>query len=61
VQVNHIAKIFETWTIDPSLCRIILCWLERLAEDDPIPIDNLPDEYAMLHTTQDAIGEDSIV
>jgi hypothetical protein len=32
-----------------------------LADDDPVPIDNLPDEYEMLQTTQDAIGEDSMM
>jgi hypothetical protein len=32
-----------------------------VADDDPVPIDNLPDEYAMLKTTQEAIGEDSMM
>jgi hypothetical protein len=56
-----IAKTFETWTIDSSLCQIILSWLVRLAEDKAVPIDNLPDAYAMLRTTQGTIGEDSII
>jgi hypothetical protein len=56
-----IAKTFETWSIDPSLRRIILCWMARLADAEPVPIDNLPDEYAMLRTTQATIGADSMM
>jgi hypothetical protein len=32
-----------------------------LADFPAIPLDNLPDEYAMLKTTQDTIGVDSIL
>jgi hypothetical protein len=56
-----IAKTFETWSIDPSLPRLFLYWLARLSDTNPIPIDNLSDEYLMLRTTQEAIGEDSIL
>jgi hypothetical protein len=57
---STIAKTFETWSIDPSLRRLVLHRLARVSDSAPIPLDNLPDEYAMLHTTQETIGEDSL-
>jgi hypothetical protein len=52
----------DTWSIDPLLRRLVLyCWLARLSDDSPIPLDNLGDEYSMLGTTQEAIGDDSIL
>jgi hypothetical protein len=56
-----IAKTFDTGTIDPSLRRLVLYWLARLSDASPILLDNLGDEYSMLQTTQEAIGEDSIL
>jgi hypothetical protein len=55
------AKTFDTWNVDISLCRLVLCWLACLSDSKPIPLDNLPDEHEMLQTTQDTIGEDSIL
>jgi hypothetical protein len=55
------AQTFETWSLDPSLRRLILYWLARLTDSPAIPLDNLPDEYAMLKTTQETIGVDSIL
>jgi hypothetical protein len=56
-----IAKTFETWNLDPSLRRLVLYWLACLSDANPIPLDNLSDEYLMLRTTQETIGEDSIL
>jgi hypothetical protein len=56
-----IAKTMDMWSIDPSLRRLVLYWLARLSDDSPIPLDNLGDEYSMLRTTQEAIGDDSIL
>jgi hypothetical protein len=56
-----IAKTMDTWSIHPSLRRLVLYWLVRLSDDSPIPLDNLGDEYSMLRTTQEAIGDDSIL
>jgi hypothetical protein len=50
-----IVKTFNTWHIDPSLRRLVLYWLARLSDANPIPLDNLSDEYLMLRTTQKAI------
>jgi hypothetical protein len=52
---------FETWKIDPSLRRVFLFSVARLADSDPIPLDNLTDDYTMLMTTQDTIGPDSLL
>jgi hypothetical protein len=51
---------FETWKIDPSLRRVLLYTVSKLADTDPIPLDNLTNEYTMLMTTQDTIGPDSL-
>jgi hypothetical protein len=56
-----IAKTFNTWEIGPSLRRLLLYWLARFSDSDPIPLDNLPDDYTMSKTTQEEIGEDSIL
>jgi hypothetical protein len=55
------AQTFETWCLDPSLRRFVLYWLARLTDSPAIPLDNLPDKYAMLKTTQETIGVDSIL
>jgi hypothetical protein len=40
---------------------LVLYWLARFSNSDPIPLENLMDDYAMLKTTQEEIGEDSIL
>jgi hypothetical protein len=53
---------FETWKIDPSLRRVILFAVAKLADSDPIvPLNNLTDDYTTLMTTQDTIGPDSLL
>jgi hypothetical protein len=52
---------FETWKIDPSLRQVLLYTVSKLADSDPILLDNLTDEYTMLVTTQDTIGQDSLL
>jgi hypothetical protein len=58
---NTLSGTFETWKIDPSFCRVILFAVAKLADSDPIPLDNLTDEYTMLMMTQDTIGPDSLL
>jgi hypothetical protein len=55
------AQTVETWSLHPSLRRLVLYWLARLTDSPAIPLDNLPDEYAMLKTTQETIGVDSVL
>jgi hypothetical protein len=52
---------FETWKIDPSLRIVLLFAVAKLADSDPIPLDNLTDDYKMPMTTQDTIGSDSLL
>jgi hypothetical protein len=56
-----ITTTFNTWGIDPSLRRLILYWLARYSASDPIPLENLTDDYAMVKTTQEEIGANSIL
>jgi hypothetical protein len=56
-----LSSTFETWKIDPSLRRVLLFSVAKLDDSDPIPLDNLTDEYTMLMTTQDTIGSDSLL
>jgi hypothetical protein len=55
------AHTLDIWRLDPSLRRLILYWLAKLMDSPAIPLDNLQDEYAMLKTTQETIGVDSVM
>jgi hypothetical protein len=56
-----IAALMERWSIDPSLRRVVLYLLSPLTHGPTIPINNLSDEHSMLLTTQQSIGNDSLL
>jgi hypothetical protein len=60
IRTNTLRNL-ETWKIHPSLRRILLYTVSKRADSDPIPLDNLTDEYTMLMTTQDTICQDSLL
>ena len=58
---SSLLPLFSSWHLDPSLQCIFLYILAPLCNADPIPLDNLTDEYTMLLETQLALGADSIL
>jgi hypothetical protein len=59
--VPVVSVVMERWQVDPSLRRILLNMIVPLTTLAPILLDHLADEYMILLTTQQFIGDDSLL